>query len=79
MTLSLLLCSDKHLTIDVSIVQNVKMRYGGLLLVDNHSCIALYKALRKATFDVALVREGDDQFSIDKERTIFPTFKLLSC
>ena len=51
--------SDKELTLDVSIVQNAKTRYGGLLLVDNRSCIALCKALRKATLDVAHIREGN--------------------
>ena len=60
MTLSYLLCSDKHLTVDVSIVQNAKTRYGGLLLVDNRSCIAFSKALRKPAFDVVLMREDDE-------------------
>ena len=53
-------CSDKHLTVDVSIVQNAKTRYGGLLLVDNRSCIAFSKALRKPAFDVVLMREDID-------------------
>ena len=77
MTLIYLLCSDKHLTVDVSIVQNAKTRYGGLLLVDNRSCIALSKALRGAIFDVALIREGDEILKsfIHRQRAIyFPNY-----
>ena len=59
MTLSPLLCSEKQLTLDVSIVQNDKTRYGGLFLIDNRWRIALFKTFRKATFDGALIREGD--------------------
>ena len=60
MTFSYLLCSDKHLTVDVSIVQNAKTRYGGLLLVDNRSCMAFFKALRKPALDVVLIRKDDE-------------------
>ena len=60
MTLSSLMYSDKHLTFDVSVVQNAKSRYGGLLLGDNRWDIVLCKALRKATSDVTLIREGDE-------------------
>ena len=77
MTLSYLLCSDKHLTVDVSVVQNAKTRYGALLLVDNRSCIALSKALRKAILDVALIREGDEilKLFIHRQRaTFFPNY-----
>ena len=35
MTLRSLLCSDKHLTLNVSIVQNAKTCYGGVLLVES--------------------------------------------
>ena len=81
MTLSYLLCSDKHLTVDVSIVQNAKTRYG-LLLVDNRSCIALSKALRKVILNVAHIREGDEIFKSYIHRqgaTYFPIIKRLSC
>ena len=77
MTLSPLLCSEKQLTLDVSIVQNAKTRYGGLLLVDNRSCIALSKALRKAILDVALIREGDEilrSFIHRQRATYFPNY-----
>ena len=60
MTFNPLLCSDKDLTLEVSIVQNPKSRYGGLLLIDNHWYRAHCKALRKATLDVVLIREGDN-------------------
>ena len=82
MTFSSLLCSDKHLTVDVSIVQNAKTRYGGLLLVDNRSCIALSKALRKVILNVAHIREGDEILKSYIHRqgaTYFPIIKQLSC
>ena len=75
MTLSYLLCSDKHLTDDVSIVQNAKTRHGGLL--DNRLCKALSMAFRKATLDVALIREGDEilkSFIHRQRATYFPNY-----
>ena len=78
MTFSPLLCSDKHLTLDVSIVEKLaKTRYGGLLLVDKRWCIALCKALRKATLDVTLIREGDEilkSFLHRQRANYFPNF-----
>ena len=77
MTLSYLLCSDKHLTDDVSIVQNAKTRHGGLLLVDNRLCKALSMAFRKAPLDVALIREGDEilkSFIHRQRATYFPNY-----
>ena len=77
MTLRYLLCSGKHSTVDVSIVQNAKTRHGGLLLVDNRSCIAFSKALRKAILDVALIREGDEilrSFIHRQRATYFPNY-----
>ena len=77
MTLSYLLCPDKHLTDDVSIVQNAKTRHGGLLLVDNRLCKALSLAFRKATLDVALIREGDEilkSFIHRQRATYFPNY-----
>ena len=77
MTLSSLLCSDKQLTVDVSVVQNAKTRYDGLLLVDNRSRKALCKALRKAILDVALIRAGDEilkSFIYRQRATYFPNY-----
>ena len=77
MTLNSLLCSDKQLTVDVAVVQNAKTRYDGLLLFDNRSCIALYKALRKAILDVALIRVGDEilkSFIYRQRATYFPNY-----
>ena len=79
MTFSPLLFSDKHLTLDVSIVEKLaKTRYGGLLLVDNRWCIALCKALRIATLDVTLW-EGDEilkPFLHRQRANYFPNFSM---
>ena len=77
MTLSSLLCSDKQLTVDVSVVKNAKTDNDALLLVDNLSCIALCKAWRKATLDVTLIREGDGilkLFIYRQRATYFPNY-----
>ena len=58
MTFNPRLCSDKDLTLEVSIVQNPKSRYGGLLLIDNRWYRAHCKALRKATLDVVSLGKG---------------------
>ena len=75
MTFNTLLCIDKQLTLDVSIVRS-------LLLIDNrynryNRYRALCKALRKATLDVVIIREGDKILKsiLNRQRaTSFPNY-----